>query len=99
MSPSAEAGAPNVDVSRLGSRAVGISCPASAKKLAVPIPRTPAFSQWSVGPLCSVVDTAESLHSPPRPFAEAAQQVRWEREHRSGQRPVGGHARVVPEGA
>jgi hypothetical protein len=45
MAPSADAGAPSVEVSRLGSSAVGISWPASARKLAVPMPATPGLSQ------------------------------------------------------
>jgi len=45
MRPRAAAGAPRVTVSRLGSRAVGISWPTSARKLAVPIPATPGPSQ------------------------------------------------------
>ena len=49
ISPSAAAGAPRVAVSRLGSRAVGISWPTSARKLAVPMPTTPGPSQPWLG--------------------------------------------------
>ena len=52
MRPSADAGAPRVDVSRLGNRAVGTSWPASARKLAAPMPVTPGVSQ---DPACSSV--------------------------------------------
>ena len=43
-SPSAAAGAPRVVVTKLGIRAVGISWPTSARKLAVPMPPTPGVS-------------------------------------------------------
>jgi hypothetical protein len=69
MRPRAAAGAPNVAVSRLGSRAVGISWPTSARKLAAPMPRTPGMSQrscgWVVGSLMAAVLSSEttSRHS------------------------------------
>src|SRR4029450_11533043 len=49
ISPRAAAGAPRVAVSRLGSRAVGISWPVSDSKLAAPMPATPGLSQRSRG--------------------------------------------------
>ena len=45
ISPSAAAGAPRVEVRKLGSSAVGTSCPRSARRLAPPIPATPRVSQ------------------------------------------------------
>lgn len=50
MSPRVDADAPSVVVSRLGSSAVGISWPTSAKKLAVPMPATPGPNQASAVP-------------------------------------------------
>jgi len=47
MSPRVDADAPSVVVSRLGSSAVGISWPTSARKLAVPMPATPGPNQAS----------------------------------------------------
>ena len=47
--PRAAAGAPRVAVRKLGSRAVGISWPASDRKLAAPMPRTPGVNQRSCG--------------------------------------------------
>ncbi len=44
ITPSATAGAWRVLVRKLGSSAVGTSCPWSASKLAVPTPRTPGVS-------------------------------------------------------
>ena len=44
ISPSAAAGAPSVVVTKLGSNAVGTSCPTSVRKLAAPIPPTPGVS-------------------------------------------------------
>ena len=44
INPSAAAGAPKVEVTKLGSSDVGTSCPMSARKLAVPIPPTPGVS-------------------------------------------------------
>jgi hypothetical protein len=55
MRPRAAAGAPRVVVSRLGRRAVGISWPASARKLAVPMPRTPGVSQRSLALVVGLV--------------------------------------------
>ena len=62
MRPSADAGAPRVDVSRLGNRAVGTSWPASARKLAAPMPVTPGVSQSPA--LSSVLATRPSLARP-----------------------------------
>ena len=51
ISPSAAADAPSVVVRKLGSSAVGTSCPTSARRLAPPIPATPRVShgRWGVG--------------------------------------------------
>src|SRR2546421_2022884 len=53
MRPRAAAGAPN-ETRRLGNKAVGISWPTSARKLAAPMPTTPADSQD-----CSASETGE----------------------------------------
>ena len=59
MAPSADAGAPSVEVRRLGGSAVGISWPASAKKLAAPISATPGLSQAASTSLDSVTSTGK----------------------------------------
>ena len=48
MTPNTDAGAPSVEVSKLGNNDVGTSCPASDKKLATPIPVTPGVNHPSV---------------------------------------------------
>jgi hypothetical protein len=58
--PRAAAGAPSVAVSRLGSRAVGISCPTAARKLAAPMPATPGR--------CPVVASLMAAVSPSQPI-------------------------------
>lgn len=47
MTPRAPADACSVEVRKLGSTAVVISCPASEKKLATPTPPTPGVSHLS----------------------------------------------------
>jgi hypothetical protein len=50
--PRALAGAPRVAVRKLGRRAVGTSCPASANRLAAPMPRTPGVSHCPSSESC-----------------------------------------------
>jgi hypothetical protein len=55
MTPSAAADPPSVDVIRLGSSAVGTSCPTSARRLAVPIQATPGVNhRGRVAGVCPV---------------------------------------------
>jgi len=61
VGPSADAGAPNVEVRTLGSSAVGISWPASDNKLAVPMPATSGLSQRAFSSLDSVTAIGESV--------------------------------------
>src|SRR5271154_837890 len=59
ISPGAEAGACKVPVSRLGSGAVGISWPRSARKLEIPTPATPRLNHRgppvSPGPVSAAI--------------------------------------------
>jgi len=57
----AVAGAPSVETRKLGRMAVGISCPASARKLAKPTPSTPGLSQESPRTFVSVAVTASPI--------------------------------------
>jgi hypothetical protein len=65
MTPRAEAGAPSVEVNRLGSRAVGISWPTSAKRLALPMPATPGPNHRASTSAASVVATRATLCARP----------------------------------
>ena len=51
INPSAAAGAPSVDVSRLGNSAVGTSWPTSDNRLARPMPATPCVSHFGCSSL------------------------------------------------
>jgi hypothetical protein len=63
INPSAAAGAPNVEVSRLGNNAVGTSCPTSAGRLAVPIRATPGVNHRRSGSTDSSEESRRSAMS------------------------------------
>ena len=54
MTPNAAAGAASTEPRKLGSSAVGISCPMSASRLANPMPRTPGVNHGRVASTLSV---------------------------------------------
>ena len=61
MSPRAEAGAPSVTVRKVGSSAVGISWPASEKKLAMPMARAPGVSHLAWPAVVVAVGSGSSV--------------------------------------
>lgn len=63
ITPRAAAGARRGEVTRLGSSAVGTSCPTSASRLAAPMPATPGRSHFRMSSPTSAGGTTASLTS------------------------------------